>query len=161
MTKNFAQALSLADVHRLSYGNRTSSKKGSRQIPHRLNNVERTLFEKAKAHGHIWSLSALNPALINTYYNFCCATGRPFICMMHATDEHFEVLMQYPDVTLKDTTSLKYEPQTVALTAALLKALAALDITPSTNATLHLSLEAAKHISKTIRKAAIEHSHAP
>jgi hypothetical protein len=159
MTRKSTQGLSLDDVERLSYGKRSSSKKGSRRIPHRLNNTERALFERAKAHGHMWSLSALNPALINTYFNFCCATGRLFISIIRTFDGSFDLIVRHPDEALKDTSSSKFESQSSSINKKFLDILIALKLSNNKFDRWILTFEDAQYASKLLRKTAVENIH--
>jgi len=159
MTKSTTKGLTLDDVERLSYGKRSASRKGSRRIPHRLNNAERALFERAKSHGQLWSLSALNPALVNTYYNFCCATGRIFISMIRLPDGSFELLLREPEIALQDTDSLKFQAQSAAIHKAITDSLHTLKLPKHHLSQWNLSYKDAQSISKAIRIVAVESMH--
>ncbi len=64
------------DVEKLSRGQASGSRSGSRAIPHRLNKRERELFESAKKRGFLkLPHSAVRQNLINVYTLWCSAKG--------------------------------------------------------------------------------------
>ena len=81
MTRKAQSEISLDDAYRLSFGDRSSSRSGSRQVPHRLNRYERILLERSREQGMLYQLSALRVALLNSYFNFCIAAGRPYVVL--------------------------------------------------------------------------------
>jgi hypothetical protein len=74
------KTLSLDDVERLSRGESSRSRQGSRAIPHRLTKDERQKFEAAKRRGYLkLPLRTPRDNLLNIYKLWCEATGRDFI----------------------------------------------------------------------------------
>lgn len=68
------------DVERLSRGKSTRSKIGSRQIPHRLTQKERILFEAAQRQGFLKVPAAgIRPNVLNIYKLWCDADGKDCI----------------------------------------------------------------------------------
>lgn len=68
------------DVERLSHGQPTRAKIGSRSIGHRLTQKERILFEAAKRQGYLKiPVAGLRPNVTRIYQLWCLAEGRPFI----------------------------------------------------------------------------------
>jgi hypothetical protein len=68
------------DVERLSRGQPTRAKIGSRSIGHRLTTKERVLFEAAKRLGFLKiPVSGLRPNVANVYKLWCDANGRACI----------------------------------------------------------------------------------
>jgi hypothetical protein len=68
------------DVERLSHGQPTRSKVGSRQIGHRLTQKERLLFEAAKRQGFLKiPVTGIRPNVCNVYRLWCAAEGRDCI----------------------------------------------------------------------------------
>lgn len=68
------------EVERLSRGNSTRSKIGSRQIPHRLTRKDRILFEAAKRQGFLKvPASGICPNVLNIYKLWCVAEGRNYV----------------------------------------------------------------------------------
>ena len=68
------------DVERLSRGQPTRAKIGSRRVAHRLTNKERCLFEAAQRQGFLKiPVSGIRPNVINIYRLWCLAEGRDFI----------------------------------------------------------------------------------
>ena len=68
------------DVERLSYGQPTRAKIGSRRIGHRLTQKERLLFEAAKRQGFLKiPVSGIRPNVCNVDRLWCTAAGRDYI----------------------------------------------------------------------------------
>ena len=68
------------DVERLSHGQPTRSKIGSRRIGHRLTLKERLLFEAAKKQGFLKiPVTGIRPNVCNVYRLWCAAEGRDYI----------------------------------------------------------------------------------
>jgi len=68
------------DVERLSRGKSTRSKIGSRQIPHRLTQKERILFEAAQRQGFLKvPVAGIRPNVLNIYKLWCDAEGKEYI----------------------------------------------------------------------------------
>jgi hypothetical protein len=68
------------DVERLSRGQPTRAKIGSRRIGHRLTQKERLLFEAAKRQGFLKiPVSGIRPNVCNVYRLWCAAEGRDYI----------------------------------------------------------------------------------
>jgi len=64
------------DVERLSRGKSTRSKIGSRQVPHRLSQKERILFEAAQRQGFLKVPAVgIRPNILNIYKLWCDAEG--------------------------------------------------------------------------------------
>jgi hypothetical protein len=78
---------SLDDVYRLSFGKPSQGRFGSRSIQHRLNKIERRQFESARSLGLLYATRAVNPALVNTYYNFCVVARRDFVSLVAKNSE--------------------------------------------------------------------------
>lgn len=69
---------SLDDVERLSRGEASKAKIGSRAVPHRLNADERKAYELAKKRGYlVRQLWTRQYPLSNTFRNYCDALGWP------------------------------------------------------------------------------------
>lgn len=69
---------SLDDVERLSRGEASKAKIGSRAVPHRLNADERTAYELAKKRGYlVRQFRTRQYPVSNTYRNYCDAIGWP------------------------------------------------------------------------------------
>ncbi|MEY4245874.1 MAG: hypothetical protein RLZZ245_3459 [Verrucomicrobiota bacterium] len=68
------------DVERLSRGDATRAKIGSRRIGHRLTQKERELFEAAKRRGFLKiPVTGARQNLTNIYRLWCAAEGRDFV----------------------------------------------------------------------------------
>jgi hypothetical protein len=68
------------DVERLSRGQPTKAKIGSRRIGHRLTQKERLLFEAAQRQGFLKiPVCGIRPNVVNIYRLWCAAEGREFI----------------------------------------------------------------------------------
>jgi hypothetical protein len=68
------------DVERLSRGKTTRAKIGSRQIPHRLTQKERILFEAAQRQGFLKiPVAGIRPNVLNIYKLWCDAEGNDYI----------------------------------------------------------------------------------
>lgn len=68
------------DVERLSRGQATRMKIGSRRIGHRLTQKERLLFEAAQRQGFLKiPVTGARPNVFNVYRLWCEAEGREFI----------------------------------------------------------------------------------
>ncbi|MCU0748242.1 MAG: hypothetical protein MUF13_01720 [Akkermansiaceae bacterium] len=68
------------DVERLSRGQPTRAKIGSRRIGHRLTQKERQLFEAAQRNGFLKiPVTGIRPNVMNVYRLWCVAEGREFI----------------------------------------------------------------------------------
>ncbi len=68
------------DVERLSRGQPTRAKIGSRSVGHRLTQKERILFEAAQRNGFLKvPVTGIRPNVLNVYRLWCEAEGRPFI----------------------------------------------------------------------------------
>ncbi len=68
------------DVERLSRGQPTRAKIGSRRIGHRLLQKERKLFEAAQRQGFLKiPVTGIRPNVINIYRLWCAAEGRDFV----------------------------------------------------------------------------------
>lgn len=68
------------DVERLSRGQSTRAKIGSRAINHRLTQKERLLFEAAKRQGFLKiPVAGIRPNVCNVYRLWCVAEDRDFI----------------------------------------------------------------------------------
>jgi hypothetical protein len=68
------------DIERLSRGQPTRAKLGSRSIGHRLTQKERILFEAAKRNGFLKvPVTGLRPNVKNIYRLWCEATGTPCV----------------------------------------------------------------------------------
>jgi hypothetical protein len=68
------------DIERLSRGKPTRSKTGSRQIPHRLTQKERILFEAAQRQGFLKIPAAgIRPNVLNIYKLWCEANSKDCI----------------------------------------------------------------------------------
>ena len=67
------------DVERLSRGQATRAKIGSRRIGHRLTQKERLLFEAARRQGFLKiPVTGIRPNVVNIYRLWCAAEGRAF-----------------------------------------------------------------------------------
>jgi hypothetical protein len=72
------------DVERLSHGQFTRAKRGSRDVGHRLTQKERVLFEAAKRNGVLkLPLSGLRPNVVRIYQLWCEAAGVPCVILGH------------------------------------------------------------------------------
>ena len=68
------------DVERLSRGKSTRARIGSRQIPHRLTQKERILFEAAQRQGFLKvPVAGIRPNVLNIYKLWCDAEGKDCI----------------------------------------------------------------------------------
>ncbi len=68
------------DVERLSRGQATRAKIGSRRIGHRLTQKERQLFEAAQRNGFLKiPVTGIRPNVMNVYRLWCAAEGREFV----------------------------------------------------------------------------------
>lgn len=68
------------DVERLSRGQPTRAKIGSRRIGHRLTIKERQLFEAAQRQGYLKiPVTGIRPNVLNVYRLWCNAENRAFI----------------------------------------------------------------------------------
>ena len=68
------------DIERLSRGKSTRSRIGSRQIPHRLTQRERILFEAAQRQGFLKvPVAGIRPNVLNIYKLWCDAEGKDCI----------------------------------------------------------------------------------
>lgn len=68
------------DVERLSRGQPTRSRIGSRRIGHRLTQKERLLFEAAQRQGFLKiPVTGIRPNVLNIYRLWCAAEGREFL----------------------------------------------------------------------------------
>ena len=68
------------DVERLSRGQPTRAKIGSRSVGHRLTQRERILFEAAQRNGFLKvPVTGIRPNVLNVYKLWCEAECRPFI----------------------------------------------------------------------------------
>jgi hypothetical protein len=68
------------DVERLSRGQPTRAKIGSRSVGHRLTQRERILFEAAQQNGFLKvPVTGIRPNVLNVYKLWCEAECRPFI----------------------------------------------------------------------------------
>ncbi|MCP9804361.1 hypothetical protein KBY75_12365 [Cyanobium sp. T1G-Tous] len=68
------------DLERLSRGKSTRSRIGSRQIPHRLTQKERILFEAAQRQGFLKvPVAGIRPNVLNVYKLWCDAEGKDCI----------------------------------------------------------------------------------
>ncbi|KAI5060243.1 hypothetical protein GOP47_0024663 [Adiantum capillus-veneris] len=75
---NLSPRPSLDDVERLSRGEASKGKIGSRAVPHRLNADERKAYELAKKKGYlVRQFRSREYPLSNTYRNYCDAVGWP------------------------------------------------------------------------------------
>jgi hypothetical protein len=67
------------DVERLSRGQATRAKIGSRRIGHRLTQKERLLFEAARRQGFLKiPVTGIRPNVVNIYRLWCAAEGKAF-----------------------------------------------------------------------------------
>ena len=76
------------DVERISWGKPAKQKgTGSRGVPHRLNEEERALFDRAREHGFLqvagsaWRSQRREAPLLNTYRSLCDARGQASIVL--------------------------------------------------------------------------------
>eukprot|EP00977_Amphora_coffeiformis_P012842 scaffold3255_cov158-Amphora_coffeaeformis.AAC.1 len=76
------------DVERISWGKPAKQKgTGSRGVPHRLNEEERALFDRARQHGFLqvagsaWRSQRREAPLLNTYRSLCDARGQASIVL--------------------------------------------------------------------------------
>ena len=68
------------DVERLSHGQPTRAKIGSRSVGHRLTQRERILFEAAQRNGFLKvPVTGIRANVLNVYKLWCEAECRPFI----------------------------------------------------------------------------------
>ncbi len=68
------------DVERVSRGQPTRGKIGSRKIGHRLTQKERHLFEAARRLGFLkLPVTGIRPNVIHVYRLWCEAAGRPCV----------------------------------------------------------------------------------
>jgi hypothetical protein len=68
------------DVERLSRGEPTRARIGSRRIGHRLTQKERLLFEAAQRQGFLKiPVTGIRPNVVNVYRLWCAAESREFI----------------------------------------------------------------------------------
>ena len=68
------------DVERLSRGQPTRAKIGSRSVGHRLTQKERILFEAAQRNGFLKvPVTGIRPNVLNVYRLWCEAECHPFI----------------------------------------------------------------------------------
>jgi hypothetical protein len=73
------------DVERLSRGQATRAKIGSRRIGHRLTRKERALFDAARRRGFLKiPVTGIRANVVNIYRLWCAAEGRDFLT---ATEE--------------------------------------------------------------------------
>ena len=87
------------DVDRISWG-RPAKKKGtgSRGVPHRLNDEERSIFDAARKKGFVeiagsgWRRQRSDAPLVNTYRSWCDARGVPAIYVHKSSDGIDEVV---------------------------------------------------------------------
>lgn len=67
------------DVERLSRGQATRAKIGSRRIGHRLTQKERLLFEAARRQGFLKiPVTGIRPNVLNIYRLWCAVEGKAF-----------------------------------------------------------------------------------
>ncbi|MCO5565198.1 hypothetical protein L7F22_018871 [Adiantum nelumboides] len=94
---------SLDDVERLSRGEASKGKIGSRAVPHRLNADERKAYELAKKKGYlVRQYRSREYPLSNTYRNYCDAVGWPNIRIDQGSAGS-------PDTLVVDLTTLRLE----------------------------------------------------
>ena len=100
----------LDDVERISWGKPAKRKgTGSRGVPHRLNDEERTLFEQARSRGFLevagsgWRKQRRDSPLLNSYRLLCDARARVSI-VLHKGNTGIDVLaidlspLRYPEM---------------------------------------------------------------
>jgi len=87
------------DVDRISWGRQAKKKgTGSRGVPHRLNDEERTLYDFARKKGFVeiggsgWRRQRSDAPLVNTYRSWCDARGVPAIYLHKSSDAADELL---------------------------------------------------------------------
>ena len=87
------------DVDRISWGRPAKQKgTGSRGVPHRLNDEERSLYDFARRKGFVeiggsgWRRQRSDAPLVNTYRSWCDARGHPAIYLHKASDGVDEVV---------------------------------------------------------------------
>ena len=88
------------DVDRISWG-KPSKKKGvgSRGMPHRLNAEEREAYDRAKRAGFVevggsaWRAERRDAPLLNTWRNWCDATGMPSIALQKSSTGTADVVL--------------------------------------------------------------------
>lgn len=88
------------DVDRISWG-RPAKKKGtgSRGTPHRLNDEERAIYDRARQKGFVeiagsgWRKQRSAAPLVNTYRSWCDANGHPAIYIHKANDGNDELVV--------------------------------------------------------------------
>jgi hypothetical protein len=95
MPQSNNQKIILDDAYLLTYGKRSHKRVGSRSISHRLNKFERSQFELARQDGLLFSMHAINPALINSYFNLCCAMQRDFLVLHPNLEATNHILLYY------------------------------------------------------------------
>ena len=151
MTHSQKQTITVDDVYRLSYGKRSSKRLGNRTIQHRLNLHERLQLEKARIEGLLWSTTAVNPAVLNTYFNFCEAIKRPFIILIK---DKSDFLLTISFAVIKESLeSGKFFEQSIQIKNALSHLFPGNDFTKSVRLERRLSEESAKDFLSTFRKA--------
>lgn len=81
------------DVDRISWGRNAKQKgTGSRGVPHRLNDDERTLYDFARRKGFVeiggsgWRRQRSDAPLVNTFRSWCDARGKPAIYLHKGRD---------------------------------------------------------------------------
>ena len=86
-------------VDRISWGRNAKQKgTGSRGVPHRLNDEERSLYDFARRKGFVevggsgWRRQRSDAPLVNTYRSWCDARGVPAIYLHKARDGEDEVV---------------------------------------------------------------------
>jgi len=77
------------DVERLSRGQPTRAKIGSRRIGHRLTLKERQLFEAARRQGFLKiPVTGIRPNVINVYRLWCDVEGREVVILGGRSQRH-------------------------------------------------------------------------
>ncbi|KAH7427183.1 hypothetical protein KP509_10G033300 [Ceratopteris richardii] len=118
---------SLDDVERLSRGQPSKAKIGSRAVPHRLNEEERKAYELAKKRGYlVRKFQNREYPLSNTYRNFCDAVGWPNLRI----DQRPAGSM---DTIIVDLTTLRLEESDLAMLTEEIKQIVSVEFGSSSN----------------------------
>ena len=97
------------DVDRISWGKNAKKKgTGSRGVPHRLNDEERTLYDFARAKGFVeiagsgWRKQRSASPLVNTYRSWCDARGVPAVYLHKGSEGIDEVVVDLSPLRVPD-----------------------------------------------------------
>ena len=100
----------IEDVERISYGKPAKKKgTGSRGVPHRLNEEERLLFDKARQRGFLeiigsgWRSQRSDAPLVNSYRSLCDARGQVCITLHKGNTGLDELVVDFSPLRLPES----------------------------------------------------------